>query len=389
MTSKNFFRLGMLGLVAASLTACEKDDVTETLPSFRPKIEYSTLNASTSYFETFKDANGATTVDFSGQTTRQDMLVELNTLMSNGAKGSVVDSTKLSQMFSNTGSPFSNAALNAATDKTLKSKTAASFSAADADAERQKFEKWFGIVARSSQSTVAATDGQAGIAGGKYLVDAKGIEYGQLVQKGLIGACFLDQIVNVYLGTEKMAADNNAAVTGKNYSQLEHHWDEAYGYMTKNATFPLRINGAEQERYLGDYLRQVADSSNFFTAFLKGRAAIVNGDKSTRDAQIAFIRTTSEKAIAMIGVSYLNKTLTSISNSDNPAAMHNFAEGLGFIYSLRYAYNAKVNKAKSDGYIDRLMGAKGFYSLTTTVVNEVKKEIATTFGFSDSHVVNH
>jgi hypothetical protein len=393
MTSKNFFRLGMLGLLAISFTACEKDDVTETLPSFRPKIEYNTLNASTSYFETFKDASGATTVDFSGQTTRQDMLAELNTLMSSGSKGTVVDSTKLSQMFSNTGSPFSSAALNAATDKTLKSKTAASFPAADADAERQKFEKWFGIVARSSQSTVPASDGQAGVVianngTSKYLVDAKGIEYGQLIQKGLIGACFLDQIVNVYLGSEKMAADNNAVVTGKNYSQLEHHWDEAYGYMTKNATFPLRINGEQKERFLGGYLRQVADSSNFFTAFLKGRAAIVNGDKSTREAQIAFIRTTSEKAIAMIGVSYLNKTLTDISG--NPAAaMHSFGEGLGFIYSLRYAHNAKVNKAKSDEYIDKLMGNKGFYSLTPTIINDVKKAIANTFGFSDSHVVNH
>ena len=91
----------------------------------------------------------------------------------------------------------------------------------------------------------------------------------------------------------------------------------------------------------------------------------------------------------MVAVSYLNKTLTDISG--NPAAaMHGFAEGLGFIYSLRYAYNAKVKKAKSDEELNKLMGgAKGFYSLTPTAVNEVKKEIANTFGFSDTHVVNH
>ena len=221
------------------------------------------------------------------------------------------------------------------------------------------------------------------------MVDAKGIEYGQLVQKGLTGAVMLDQISNVYLGDEKMSVDNKTIVTGTNYTQLEHHWDEAYGYLTQNPTFPYRVNGgAAQERFLGAYLRQVADSSKFFEAFLKGRAAVVNADKATRDQQITFIRTASEKAIAMIAVSYLNKTLKSIS-SDPAAAMHAYAEGLGFIYSLRFAHNPKVNKTQSDEYMNKLMGSKGFYSLTPTAINEVKKGIADKYGFADTYETNH
>ena len=92
--------------------------------------------------------------------------------------------------------------------------------------------------------------------------------------------------------------------------------------------------------------------------------------------------------IAMIAVSYLNKTLNDISGN-SAAAMHSFAEGLGFIYSLRYAHNAKVNKAKSDEYLNKLMGGKGFYSLTPTAVNEVKKAIADAFSFSDNYVTSH
>lgn len=390
---KSLLRLSSIVLFAAGLTACEKEDQPEQTVGIRPRIEYSSLNASSNYLEVFKDKEGNSTVDFSGQTTRLDMLAEMNALMSSGANGSAVDSAKLSQMFAHTGSPFTNSALNAATDKTLKSKTAASFSAADADAERQKFEKWIGMVASSSRSGAVAADGRAGVitannGTSKYLVDAKGIEYQQLVQKGLIGAVMLDQMANVYLGTEKMSADNTTIVSGKTYTQMEHHWDEAYGYMTKNGTFPLRVNGAAQERFLGGYLRQVADSSNFFQAFLKGRAAIVNADYTNRDAQIDIIRKASEKAIAMVAVSYLNKTLKTIS-SDPAAAMHAFAEGLGFIYSLRYAHNAKVNKAKSDEYLNKLMGTKGFYSLTPTVVNEVKKGIADTFSFSETYETSH
>lgn len=382
-------------MLTAGITGCKKDDQPITPPAsgIRPKIDYTTLTAGSNYFEVFKDKDGNQTVDLSEQTNQQDMLAELNTLMSSGARGTVVDSIKLSNMFANTGSPFTNAALNTETEETLKSKTAASFTATDADAERQKFEKWFGIVANSSKSAAVAVDGQAGVATAnngtsKYLVDATGIEYGQLVQKGLIGAIFLDQMVNVYLGTEKMSADNKNIVTGELYTQLEHHWDEAYGYMTKNATFPLRVNGAAQERFLGGYLRQVADSANFFLAFLKGRAAVVNADNATRDQQIDFIRTASEKAVAMVAVSYLNKTVSGLA-ADPAAAMHAFGEGLGFIYSLRYANNAKINKDKSDELLTKLMGSKGFYGLTPAVVNEVKKTIADAFGFSETYETSH
>jgi hypothetical protein len=391
---KSFIYLSSFVLIATGFTACRKDDQPAPVTSgIRPKVDYTALTADSDYLQVFKDKDGNQTVDFTGQTLRQDMLAELNALMSSGAKGEVVDSAKLSNMFANTGSPFANAELNAATDKTLKSKTAASFSAADAETERQKFEKWFGIVAGASKSAAVAADGQAGVATAnngtsKYLVDAAGIEYGQLIQKGLIGAVFLDQMVNVYLGEEEMSDDNKTIVEGKTFTELEHHWDEAYGYMTKNGTFPLRINGAPQERFLGGYLRQVADSTNFFLAFLKGRAAIVNADIAVRDEQIAFIRTASEKAIAMVAVSYLNKTINGMA-SDPAAAMHAYGEGLGFVYSLRYAANAKINKDKSDEYLAKLIGSKGFYSLTPTAVNEVKKGIADTFGFPDTYETSH
>ena len=128
MTNKTLFRVSILGLVAASFAACNKNDApAQNTSGIRPRVEYNTLTKNTSYFETFKDATGNTTVNFSGQTTRQDMLAEMNTLMSN-AKTTPVDSAKLSAMFANTGSPFAAAELNAATDKTLKSKTAGSFS---------------------------------------------------------------------------------------------------------------------------------------------------------------------------------------------------------------------------------------------------------------------
>ena len=397
--------LSLLALVALGFTACKKDDTTITTPQLRTKIDYATLTPSSNYLTTFKDSEGNSTVDFSGQTTRQDMMAEMDSVMriatgayaSKGVPAAAVSATLLKNMYANTGSPFRQSELNAATDKQIKGKTAGSFSAVDADAERVRFEGWHNKVAAASASyNQVASDGQAGIAsnasGSKYLVDEKGIEYGQLVQKGLIGALLMDQMLNVYLGSEKLGLDNSKVVDGKKYTAQEHSWDEAYGYLTKNPVYPTQ-NPSDAtkflERYLGNYVRPVGDPQQLFLALLKGRAAVVNNDQTTRDQQVAAIRQHVEKAVATFAVSYLNKAKSSLA-SDVASAQHAFGEGAGFVYSLRYGPSKKITVAKSDAQLNKLIGgAKGFYSLTPAIIDEVRNEIATAYGIDPATVVNH
>ena len=239
----------------------------------------------------------------------------------------------------------------------------------------------------SQQSSQTAAQGQAGVLGGKRLVDEKGVEYGQLVSKGLVGALMLDQISNVYLGTDKQSADNTTKEEGENFTAMEHHWDVAYGSLTKNAVYPTE----GEESYLGEYARQGASvhggAANLFLAFLKGRAAIVNNDLTTRDEQIAYIRAELEKAVATVAISYLNKTNAA---SDDASRFHALSEGVGFIYSLRFAYNSKVNTAKSNELMSKLMDkTDGFWSLTTADIESVRDELARTYGIDKSTVVNH
>lgn len=402
---RNINYFGVLALVAIGFTACKKENDTVGVASLRPKMDYATFSATSNYFEVFKDKEGNQTVDFSGQTTRQDMMAEMDSVMriatgahtSKGVPAAAVSATLLKNMYANTGNPFRTAALNAAIDKQLKGKTAGSFSAVDADSERARFEGWLDKVAAASASyNKIAADGQAGIAttasGSKYLVDEKGIEYGQLVQKGLIGAVLMDQMVNIYLGTEKLGLDNTKLVDGKKYTAQEHSWDEAYGYLTKNGVFPTpNPTDATKylERYLGNYVRPVGDPAQLFLAFLKGRAAVVNNDNSTRDQQVTLIRQHVEKAIATFAVSYLNKTKSSLA-SEIASAMHAFGEGAGFVYSLRFANSKKITTAKSDALLNKLIGgAKGFYSLTPAIIDEVRNEIATVYGIDPATIVNH
>ena len=339
--------------VISLFAACKKDDGT---PAPSLEIPYSNLTATTDYFKTFVDDGDKTTVDFSGQTTRINMLKELDAYVKKGTT-TTLDASKLVSMFENSGSPFADAALNSATDKTLISKTAQSFAVTAADAERQRFKDFFTAVAvASTHNGTAASAGVAGIltnaSGSKYLMNEKGFEYAQFIQKGMMGAMMLDQISNIYLGTDKQSADNKTVVDGKNYTALEHHWDEAYGYLTQNEYFPKKNpDDATKwlESFLGSYVRQVGapngDPAQVYMAFLKGRAAIVNNDTKTRDEQIAYIRTSLEKAIATIAISYLNKANA---ESNDGAKFHALSEGVGFIYSLRFADNANVNAVKSD-----------------------------------------
>ncbi|MCB9044517.1 MAG: DUF4856 domain-containing protein [Chitinophagales bacterium] len=384
-----------LAVMALLTTSCNKKENTVIPATSEQKIPYSSLSSSTSYFSKFVDDNGNSTVDFSGQTTRTMMFSEIDAYIKTGTTGTL-SAVKLKNMFENKNNPFSDASLNSATDKVISAKTAQSFSATNADAERQVFLGYFAELERiSALNGQTAEQGKAGLLGGKRLVDEKGFEYAQFIQKGLMGAMMLDQICNVYLGDDEQSADNTITVEGKNYTALEHHWDEAYGYLTKNEVYPMKDPADATkylESYLGGYVRQVTaaaggDPEGIFLAFLKGRAAIVNKDMATRDEQIAYLRTNLEKAVATVAVSYMNKTMA---ESDPASRFHELSEGTGFVYALRFAHNAKINRVKSDELLNILRGKKdGFWSLTNADLENVRNQIADAFGIDKNVEVNH
>lgn len=382
-------KITLLNSSIAAIAFCGLFSCTKDSKDPEMKIKYETLNKNTNYFTTFVDSDNKTTVDFSGQKTRIAMLKEMDTYIKKGTT-TVLDASKLEQMFRNVGNPFTDTALNNATTKTIISKTAASFVSSMADNERTRFLTYFQNIADASQNNgTTATIGVAGVLNG-ILVNEKGFEYSQFIQKGLIGAFLLDQIANIYLGTEKQSADNSTLLDGQNYTALEHHWDEAYGYLTQNEMFPKAdpvIEGKFLESYLGGYVRQVDKEGDIYVAFLKGRAAIVNKDNKMRNEQITIIRNILEKSIATVAVSYLNKTMTATTDKDR---FHALSEGLGFLYSLRYAYNAKVNAALSDNLMNMLLSKpNGFWDLSAADIIVVRNQIAEKAGIDKTTVVNH
>jgi hypothetical protein len=214
-----------------------------------------------------------------------------------------------------------------------------------------------------------------------FLVDADGIEIAQVIQKSLIGALQLDYISNVLMD-EGLNADNSRVVEEENYSALEHNWDIAYGLLTLN---PIYLRGATDlkrkttEFGAGAYIWEYNKGSyaQIYLAFLKGRAAIVNNDRDELQTQATFIRTEFEKALANAALGYLQKYKDAPADA---ARAHAFAEGLGFIYSLRFAKIHGADAEFSDHIINDLTDAEnGLWDLTLTEINHAADEIREQF----------
>jgi FlaG/FlaF family flagellin (archaellin) len=374
-------------LMVVSLASCNEDEVSH----LRPSIDYSAATPETPYSELFVDTNGSTTVDLTEGNARHKMFQALNYYSTSSVSAKThIDAAKLKSMFSNSGNPFSDiststisvvgAELNSS-DVQLKDVVASSKSAGEADDVRAKFESLFDQIDAASNSVNATAS--KGVAGklGNYLVDAKGIETAQVIQKSLIGALQLDYIGNILLD-KGLSADNHKVVGDNNYTQLEHNWDEAYGLLTLN---PIYLAGSTNDvrgttefgagSYIWEYNK--ANFSKIYPAFLKGRVAIVNNDNAEYQSQALFIRTEFEKAIAAAALGYLEKWKT---GADDAARAHAIGEGLGFIYSLRFATIHGGDAAFSDAILTSLIESPdGFWDLTVTKVNTAADAIRAKF----------
>lgn len=370
------------------ITGCDDSD---EVPNLRPKMDYNTLTTETVYSEAFVDEEGNSTVDLKEGNLRLKMFQALNYhSTSNVSAGTAIDETALLNMFSNTSNPFydistntisvSGAELNASGIQ-LRNVVASSYEPADAEVVRDDIESYFTAIDVASQSL--STTASPGVAGklGNYLVDARGLEVAQEIQKSLIGALQLDYIANVLLD-EGLKADNSKLVGDNNYTQLEHNWDVAYGLLTLN---PIYLEGATDasrntvEFGAGSYLWEYnkAAYKQIYPAFLKGRAAVVNNDREQFEALALLIRRELEIAIANAAIGYLNKWKTA---TDDAARAHAIGEGVGFIYSLRFAKLHGIDAAYSEAILEDLIGSgAGFWDLNAEKINAAIEAIELPF----------
>jgi hypothetical protein len=274
---------------------------------------------------------------------------------------------------------------------------------------RADFEEFIAkhIAEIQPNQNILAAPSQAGqIADGSTprYVNGKGLELNQAVAKSLIGALMVDQISNHYLSSSVLDAgnnlqeNNNGIVTdGKSYTEMEHKWDEAYGYLfgaSANPSDPLMSLGDDE--FLNKYLSRVEEDSDFagiandiFEAFKTGRAAIVAGEYEIRDQQVEILREKIASIIAIRAVYYLQAAKTGIIANHLGTAFHDLSEGYGFIYSLRFTRDGQsdasiFSTSEVDGYLNQLLEGAGFWEVTPETLDEISEAIASRFEFTVS-----
>jgi hypothetical protein len=390
---KLFFYLTISSLFFMS---CDKDDdpIVDPEPTVAPAT-YTFLR------------DGVTTVYYSGQSTRIAMGQEFISALKDESK----TETQLDAMFDHQegASDFSDPILNASS-KNIRSKTAASadlFSSntTDATAIKNQFDSWISeqvsdVFPYWSDDASAGSAGKIQEAGGgstRY-VNGKGLELNQAINKGLIGGLMADQMLNNYLGTAVLDAGTNTVDNdektlsdGKNYTTMEHKWDEGFGYLYGADNQENPTLGADG--FLNKYLARVEGDPDFqgiaatiYDAFKLGRAAIVNNDYLTRDDQVDIIRENISKVIAIRAIYYLQQGKVNL-GSDWASSFHDLSEGFGFVYSLQFTRKPGTNTAyfstsEVNGFISTLTSGNGFWDITADQLDTMSNTIADRFGIS-------
>ena len=395
----SMYSVGAIVLSLSLLTSCSSDDGGSAPVNYEVPSTYTFAR------------NGSTSIDFSGQTARLQMLDAMGGVYSTAATaGTPLDAAQLQNMFSNTNNPFAVAELNTS-GKNLKSKTAASEdyftlflgggSTTEKLAVQTFFESQFASGALASQGNSAS----AGVAGSYLdgskmrLFAANGLEPQQVLLKGMMGALMMDQISNQYLSVNtldkaatRIENTNKVLAENANFTTMKHYWDEAYGY----------VYGADDSannalKFWSSYIEQVNADADFNTvsaevnaAFRKGRAAIVANDYLTRDQQIAVIQKNLALVAAVRSVFYMQEGKAKLVQDNGAKAFHALSEGYGFIMSLRYTRQPGTDapyfsKEEVDTMLATLLsGTNGLWDIDnlSPKLDAISAQIASRFGFS-------
>lgn len=374
INSKYIKQLIVPAIFTLVITSCEKNE-----DESQPSINEVSTPAAYSF-----ERNGNSSVSYSGQTERLDQLGEIKSKLRLADAGSQIQTADLLAMYANAGGN-GNGNFSFTSTKQLEDKT---FSP-----DVTYFQGLLTSAANASSNganNVTASNGTSGLLtrgnNNTILVDENGFEFTQAFEKGIMGATLFYQIANVYTTSEKIgpAVDNTALVDGKNYTTLEHHFDEAFGYFGAPVDYKANYSGSDAVRFWAHYAEELEAntqlSNPLMNAFKKGRQAIVDNRRDVLDEQVRIINEQLERLIAACAIHYVNAALNASNNGDR---MHVLSELYGFTRSLRYS-NPKFRKytiSEIDALVDGYIGSN-LWNVTPNGLNSLKDELSTAYNWN-------
>ncbi len=375
--SLSFRILTLAGLSAVVLgfSSCSKDDELQQKPVTEAPSTYNFTN-----------------VNYSGQTARLLLLKNLEAEMEK-AKTQTVTKAQLMAIFENT----ANLHTDISTDKRLSDKMAS-------PADKQQVEAWFADI-----ETLSAQ--------GKGYVTDNGIDLKQMVAKTIMGSVFYNRALNDYLDPAKLADDDNSTVTEGNGTEMEHHFDEGFGYFGAARTYNnftdaeiaspghKDVNGdgvmdpksevnfyfaqtaAKRDAGYADFTTAQTDfTSEIFTEMLKGRHAVSQKNYTQRDEAVNKIRASWDRLIAATVIHYAKAVKTDLDNvATDPSAINlenrakHWSEMKAYFAMIRYNAGNKLGQAHMS-HVDGLLGANSS-EVTAAGLDEAIAQLKSSYNF--------
>ena len=200
----------------------------------------------------------------------------------------------------------------------------------------------------------------------EVFINKEGYELNEVYAKSMIGIVQADQILDVFLGNNRMNGVNDIVkkentnkifVPTKDYTHMQGAWDKAFGTIwgnlcdaktMKNGISSMGANHGDIGFY--GYLYEVENTQRhkgiakeLFDAFVKGRTAINNNDYPTRDICICIIRRLVSRVILQKTLDYLDKCISTVTqvgviNNPSPNRIRDLSEAMGFLYASTFTH---------------------------------------------------
>ena len=315
-------------------------------------------------------------VNYNDATTRITMANEMATAMNKATTGPISAQT-LQNMFTNTNSPFAEAAFNSS-GLQIQDQCIAQL--------QTDVQGFIDSIVMVSNSTQIASRGVAGVGASsvtptsKYPLTGLGVNYAQVYKKSIMGGLISYQVVNNYMNAILNGNLDNTNVTAGSGTAMEHNWDLAFGYWGVPTDFPGDKTGV---LLWGSYTTQIDSGYHanaiLMAAYLKGRAAISHKDIATAKAQATIIMQTFERMTGAAALQEVNEVKQAL--TDNVKRCSTLSECWGFVHSLKYNPMRKITDAQIDAIL--ALFPKNFWDFTSTDINNIQAAIATQYDFQN------
>ena len=381
--------------------------------------------------------SGESSVSYSGQVVRNLLINDIKTQMGTDA-GSGNPATLVSMMANDNAN---QAILSSAGDMSTVQTKYHDISSSHLNDRLTAVDSY--IIPGYNANATALVNGwvQESVANGKTRLtgDNAGIRLDQITQKTLWGAVSYWQATSKYMS--KIPTDDNSMADGDdNYTAMEHHWDESFGYFGAALDYNTGYTD-DSDRKSGPYndsnsdgsidfkseynagwavtaaKRDVCDACDvnhdftktIFDAYLEGRTLITNqADLTEILVQRDIVMNTWEKVVAAVSIHYVNDVAADIASlieagdttiapgSDATADYENhWGEMRGYANGLLY----NDFKVITDANLDRILAVMGtapvypsngnfdaMLAYHNQLIGEVRAIFKASYGFSDANV---